>query len=149
MRLSNGRFAHLSQARKALGRISRRYLSRDELVLMDLLTLGKSDREVAEILGISVKGAYKRRLRLYETITAYGWWVQHDEDVRVTVRDSLGQMHVRVLVPVVHRRNQAQVARELGVSRWCVYRKMDDCVELLRASDDFMTFFNSLRLQYR
>lgn len=147
-RLSNSRFVHLSQAKKALGRISDRFLSEDELVLLDLITLGKTDRQVAEILGISVKGAYKRRLHLYEIIAAYGWWLQHHGQVRSTINEQLGTFHMNVLVPVVHRRRQAQVASDLGVSKWRVYRTMNDCVELMSPSPDFLGFLRSLRLQY-
>ena len=148
MQLTTGRWASMDQTREAFELIKDGFLTDDELIHIELLVLGKSDRQVAEVLGMRRLACLKRRRKLYQLVAAYGWWIQNDARIYLIVSRRMSPFHSHVLELVAKRHRQREIAVTLGVNPWTVYKKTDDCIRLLGANKDFMTFLRALRLGY-
>ena len=150
LRFSNGRWRNLAETEKAFRRIRRRYLTEQEKELLVLLAMNpsKSDNQIGEILGSPKNSILAKRRRLCDMIASYGWWIQNEIHIRRTVRKRLTPFHLRVFLPVIHRRSLRQISEDLEITRWCAYKKMDDCIVLLDRVPDFLDFLRSLKLGY-
>lgn len=151
LKFTDGRWRTLNDAQKALTKIRRKYLNEDELILLDLLSMAppKTNLGISDILKVNPETVRRRKRRLYEMIVAYGWWLQNEDHVQGLVLDNLSRLHLEILLPVIiDRRYQHEIVDELGVTTWCVHKKVSDCLVLLEPVPDWVTFVRSLKMRY-
>jgi DNA-binding CsgD family transcriptional regulator len=145
MSLGTRRWKNLGEATRAFRRIRNDYLTEDELILLDLRMLGKSDGHIATVLGISRMAVNKRRHRLDQRINFYAWWLQNEKKVTRSVIKRMSKSHLVVLLSVIKRIPQPEIAKRTGLGRWSVYRQRAQCREFLRKAPDSGIIFEQLR----
>lgn len=151
LKFATGYWKSLDQTRRVYRRIKREFLKEEELVFLELRAMSppKLDKDIAFILGISQNAVCKRRQKIYAMITSYSWWIQNERHICNMVTRRLSKFHLKILLSVIHRRTQHQIAKELGISESVVQDKMKANRKLLNRVRGFDLFLKSLRMKYR
>jgi len=150
MLFSDNRWINIQQAKAALNRIRKKYLTEEEIVLLELKSAEppRQDKEVAEILRCSPWGASLMKRKLYNLIVGYSWWLQNKDAVIYLVNKRLGKLHKDVLLQVIKRKGLLEISENLDISYAIAWKRMNDNIRLLRHNEDFKLFMRSLRRGY-
>jgi len=139
----------LDDAQDALDKIKSNWLNEDELVLLHLMTLDvrKTDREMAEVLGVSTKTIQRRRNKLFAMIDGLSWWIKKEDDIKELVTHEYSLFHAYVLEDVIERRPLYRIASKYSTEPNFIKRVMNQNRDLLKDTR-FESFLKVLRMHF-
>ena len=148
MRLFNNQRQSLEVLSSELGDVREKVLTEDEKTVINMVIDGKSDKQISQVLQVTVSAINQKRTAIYKLILGLNWWKQNRDTILQTLDKELGGVAAVMFEMVATRRKQNEIAKHMGMSIWKVNKSMGIILEVLGRNPEFRTYMENMHLGY-
>lgn len=134
---------------ESLEEIRKNVLTEDEKIILNLKLEGKTDSQIAAILGVTTAAIGQKKRNLYKLIESLVWWNQNEDRILTGISTNLAADAVPILTMIALRKRQNEISLTTGITLWRINKILGTIFEVCGREPEFRAFFENLRLGYK
>lgn len=134
---------------QALEEIRKNILTEDERIVLNLKLEGKTDVQIAAVLGVTTSAVNQKKRHLYKLIESLVWWKNNEERILTLISTNLSLDAFNIFRLITQRKRQNEIAVAMGMSLWRINKIFAATLEAFSKEPEFRAFFENLHLGYK